>query len=132
MEGLIPKPLLDGDSEPFWKGLQKKELLIQRCENCNKHIFYPRSICPNCFSEHISWVKSKGRGSIYSYTVVHRTFGPFEDQAPFVVAIVELDEGVRMLTRISGDRKQISIGKPVEITYEKIDDDLTLPYFQLI
>lgn len=130
MNDLIPRPLIDGDSRHFWEGLQKNKLFIQECQDCKKYIFYPRSICPNCFSEQISWIQSKGFGHIYSYTVVHHAYGPFKEQTPFVVAIVELNEGVRMMTRILGDRAQVSIGIPVEITYKKIDDDLTLPYFK--
>lgn len=131
MTSFIPRPAPDSDSIPFWEGLQKKELLIQRCDHCQKHIFYPRSICPYCFAEDISWIKSTGLGHIYSYTVVHQAFGAFKEQAPFVVGIVELDEGVRMMTRILGDRKHIVIGNPVEIVYKMIDDDLSLPYFRI-
>ncbi|HET7579192.1 MAG TPA: Zn-ribbon domain-containing OB-fold protein [Bacillales bacterium] len=131
MESLIPRPLPDGDSRPFWEGLKRKDLLIQQCETCEKYIFYPRSICPHCFSEQITWVKATGHGHIYSYTVVHRAFGPFKEQAPFTVGIVELDEGVRMMTRIVGDRAKTEIGNTVNVTFERIDDDLTLPYFQL-
>lgn len=131
MASMIPKPIPDGDSKPFWEGVQNHELLIQQCQDCHQHIFYPRSICPHCFSEDLSWLKSSGQGSIYSYTVVHKAFGPFREQTPYVVAIVELDEGVRMMSRIIGDRTEIAIGKPVEATFEVIDEDLTLPYFKL-
>lgn len=131
MTSYIPRPAVDSDSRPFWEGLQKEELLIQRCNHCQKHIFYPRSICPHCFYEDVSWVKSSGQGHIYSYTVVHQTFGAFKDQVPFVVGIVELDEGVRMMTRVLGDREQIMVGNSVEIVYKKIDDNLTVPYFRI-
>ncbi|MFM1654140.1 Zn-ribbon domain-containing OB-fold protein [Brevibacillus sp. B_LB10_24] len=129
MAGQIPKPLIDDDSRPYWEGLKRGELLIQRCGDCNQSIFYPRALCPHCFSERVSWEKASGRGRIYSYTVVHRAFGPYE--TPYVVAIVELEEGVRMMTRILGDREKIAIDNRVEVTFEQVDDDLTLPYFQL-
>jgi len=132
MSGFIPKPILDSDSRPFWEGLQKRELWIQQCNDCHQHIFYPRSICPHCFSEEINWLKSVGTGKIYSYTVVHRAIGPFKEQVPFVVAIVELDEGVRMMTRIKEDSRQISIDQKVKIFFENVDEDLTLPYFELV
>jgi uncharacterized OB-fold protein len=132
MSGFIPKPVLDGDSKQYWEGLKKRELWVQQCNDCNQHIFYPRSICPHCFSEEINWVKSVGMGKIYSYTVVHRAIGPFKEQVPFVVAIVELDEGVRMMTRIKEDSQQISIDQKVKIFFENVDEDLTLPYFELI
>jgi hypothetical protein len=132
MPGKIPKPLIDSDSRTFWEGLGKNKLMIQKCEDCDKHIFYPRALCPHCFSEKVSWKKASGMGKIYSYTVVHRAFGPFAEQTPYVVAIVELEEGVRMMTRIIGDRERIAIGKAVTVTFEQIEADLILPYFKLI
>jgi uncharacterized OB-fold protein len=97
----IPAPVPDGDSKVFWEGVAQGKLLIQRCDACQRFIFYPRSICPHCFADTLSWVEAQGTGTIYSYTVVHRAFGPFAGQTPFVVAIVELTEGVRMMTRIT-------------------------------
>ncbi len=132
MKGIMyPKPLIDDDSRPFWEGVNNHKLMIQWCETCQKHIFYPRIICPHCYSEDVSWVEASGQGRIHSYTVVHRGIPPFNEQTPYVVAIVELNEGVRMISRIIGDREKIEIDKPVSVVYEKIDDDVTLPYFQL-
>lgn len=122
---------IDEESRPFWDGLKKNELMIQQCDDCAKHIFYPRSICPHCFSENISWVQSSGRGTIYSYTTIHQAFGPFKDDVPFVAALVDLDEGVRMLTHIVGERKQIAINKRVKVTFHQMKGDLVLPYFEL-
>ena len=131
MAGQLPKPLIDNESKPFWDGLNRHELWMQKCEDCEKYIFYPRLLCPHCFSSQVGWVQASGQGTIYSYTVVHRGMGPFADQTPYVVAIVELDEGVRMMTRILGSREQIAIGKAVTVTFEQVDDDLILPYFTL-
>ncbi|MCF8564346.1 Zn-ribbon domain-containing OB-fold protein [Alicyclobacillus tolerans] len=132
MENQIPRPVLDGDSKPFWEAVQRKELLIKQCGDCHQHIFYPRSICPHCFSDNVKWVSSSGRGRIYSYTVVHRAYGPFRGQTPFVVALVDLEEGVRMMTRIQGDREKVAIDLPVRVTFEQVDEELTLPYFELV
>ncbi|MEW9676641.1 Zn-ribbon domain-containing OB-fold protein [Lentibacillus sp. L22] len=132
MSQKISKPVTDEESRPFWEGLNNKELLIQQCGSCGENIFYPRSICPYCFSEEIQWRKVTGNGKIYSYTVVHQAFGPYKEEVPFVVGIVELDEGVRMMTRIIGDREQIEVDKEVTVLFEQIDDDFTLPYFQLV
>lgn len=123
---------IDSESKPFWDGLKKKELLIQLCGDCDQFIFYPRSICPNCFSEQIHWYKSNGTGNIYSFTVVHHAFCHFKEEVPFIVAIVELDEGVRMMTRIIGDREDIAIGKRVSVVYQKINEQIVLPYFEVI
>src|SRR5262249_20111428 len=128
-----PFPVADSDSKPFWEGLARHELLIQRCDACQRHIFYPRSLCPYCFREAPSWVRSTGSGTIYSYTVVHQAYGWFAGQVPFVIAIVELQEGVRMVTRISGSPPEaVSIGAPVQVVFEQVDEHLTLPYFQLV
>jgi uncharacterized OB-fold protein len=131
MNAMNIMPLIDDDSRTFWEGVKNHKLMIQWCSDCKKFIFYPRIICPHCFSEKVSWVEASGQGRIHSYTVVHRAGPPFNEQTPYVVAIVELDEGVRMISRIIGDREKISIDKPVSVVYEKIDEEMTLPYFQL-
>lgn len=122
----------DGDSRVYWEGLRQGELRIQRCENCEHHIFYPRSICPHCSSDQISWVVATGKGTIYSYTVAHQAFGMFAEEVPFVVAIVELEEGVRLMTRIvDGPRERVAVGAAVHVVFKSIPENVTLPYFQL-
>ncbi len=129
----IPVPVPDGDTRPFWDGVAQHKLMIQRCDSCRQFVFYPRSICPHCFSDTLSWVEAQGTGTIYSYTVVHRAFGPFAGQTPFVVAIVELAEGVRMMTRISGSAPDaVRIGAQVQVVFVEADEGVTLPYFQLL
>lgn len=131
MANEFPVPVRDGDTETYWDGVDNHELRIQKCTECHQHIFYPRSICPHCFSEQLEWVRASGHGRIYSYTVVHRPFGPFVSQAPFVVGIVELDEGVRMMTRILGPREEIAIEKCVQVTFVQSEAGVTLPYFEV-
>jgi uncharacterized protein len=126
----IPHPVPDGDSRPFWEGVAAGELRIQRCQDCARAVFYPRALCPFCSSARLIWERASGRGTIYSYTVVHQAYGPFAEQAPFVVALVDLDEGVRMLTRVTGAREDAHIGARVRIVFTPIDDELTLPYFE--
>jgi uncharacterized protein len=124
--------MIDSDSRSYWEGLSHGELRIQHCDHCSRNVFYPRSICPHCFSQKLSWITAIGRGTIYSYTVVHQAYGAFADTVPFVIAIVELEEEVRMMTQIvNTPREEIAIGKPVIITYHKISDEVTLPYFQV-
>lgn len=123
----------DSDSRPYWEGLAQGELRIQRCDACSRAVFYPRSLCPHCYSEKLSWIVAIGRGTIYSYTVAHQAFGAFAADVPFVIAIVELEEGVRMMSRvIDAPRERIAIGARVQVTFEKAGEDLTLPYFRLI
>ncbi len=129
----IPQTTPDGDSQVYWEGIARGELRIQRCVTCTRYVFYPRSICPHCFSDRLSWVAASGKGTIYSYTVAHQAFGPFAREVPFVIAIVELEEGVRMLTRIIGSpRERIAIGAPVHVSFESIAEGPTLPYFRLV
>ena len=123
----------DSDSRPYCEGLMQGELRIQRCSSCSKTVFYPRSICPHCFSDQLTWIVASGKGKIYSYTVVHQAFGPFAADIPFTIAIVELEEGIRMMTRIiDAPREHIAVEAEVRVTFEVVGEDLTLPYFRLI
>ena len=123
---------IDEESKPYWDGLKEEKLFIQYCGDCHQSIFYPRSICPHCFSEEISWLESTGTGKIYSFTIVHQAFGPFKDETPYIVGIVELDEGVRMMTRIFGEKEEIAIDKRVSVVFKKVESDLVLPYFEVV
>jgi uncharacterized OB-fold protein len=139
--GQIPRPVPDGDTRPYWEGVAKGELRIQRCAACGRHVFYPRAICPHCHSDRLEWVTATGDGTIYSFTIVHQAFGPFAGAVPFVVGLVELAEGARMLSRIvgadGGMPAEITIGVPVRVVFEQVapgeeegGEPLILPYFQ--
>lgn len=123
---------IDEESKPYWDGLKEGKLFIQYCGGCHQSIFYPRSICPHCFSEEISWQESSGTGKIYSFTIVHQAFGPFKGDTPFVIGIIELEEGVRMMTRIIGDKEEIAIDKRVSVVFSMVESDLVLPYFEVV
>ena len=132
MPAQLPQPLIDSDSQVYWEGLAHGELRIQHCDTCSRHVFYPRALCPHCYSDKLSWITATGKGTIYSYTVAHQAPGPYADQAPFVIAIVELEEGVRMMTRIiNAHHKQVTIGATVHVTFATVGEGITLPYFQL-
>jgi len=123
----------DSDSLPYWEGLALGELRIQRCNSCSKAVFYPRAICPHCFSDQLSWIVASGKGTIYSYTVAHQAFGSFAADVPFVVALIELEEGARMMSRLlDAPRERVTVGAAVTVTFEKVEEDLTLPYFRLL
>lgn len=133
MAAQFPTIQQDSESRPYWEGLAQGELRIQRCTTCSRAVFYPRSICPHCHAETLSWIVASGKGTIYSYTVAHQAFGFFAEQAPFIIAIIELEEGVRMMSRIiDAPREQVVIGKSVQVTFEPVTEDLTLPYFRLV
>lgn len=123
----------DSDSQPYWDGIAQGELRIQRCDACSRTVFYPRALCPHCHSDQLSWITATGKGTIYSYTVAHQAFGPFANDVPYIIAIVELVEGVRMMTRIiDAPRERIAIGASVQVTFASLAEDITLPYFRLV
>ncbi len=127
-----PLPTIQSWTEPYYRGAREGRLVIQRCKDCKKHIFYPRMYCPYCFSDQIEWVKASGKGKIYSYTVVmNNPPSAFVKDLPYVIAIIKLDEGVQMLTNIVDcDPKEVKFDMPVEITFQKITDEITLPQFR--
>ena len=127
-----PLPFVYDETRPFWDGLKKHELLIQKCPDCGAYQFYPRSACIKCMSENIEWVKASGKGKVYSYTIAHRPARPaFTEDVPYNIAIIELEEGVRMtsnLVEIGND--DIRVDMPVEIVYDDVTPEITLPKFK--
>jgi uncharacterized OB-fold protein len=123
----------DSESRPYWEGLAQGELRIQRCKTCAQAVFYPRALCPHCHSDQLEWMLASGKGTIYTYTVAHQAFGPFAADVPFVIALVELEEGVRMMSRIiDAPRERVVIGAAVSVTFASVGEELTLPYFRLV
>ncbi|MFI0352264.1 Zn-ribbon domain-containing OB-fold protein [Actinomadura sp. 9N407] len=127
---MTPRPVPDADTAPFWEGVAAGELRLQRCGGCERAVFYPRAVCPHCWGADLAWFAASGDGTIYSYTVAHRAFGDFAEEVPFTIALVDLDEGVRMMTRVTGSGRP-RIGDRVRLDITQVADDLTLPYFRL-
>lgn len=123
-----PFPVPDRDTAPFWEGTRSGELRIQRCAACGRHVFYPRAVCPHCMSDRLEWVRASGRGTVHTFTVVHRTTDEFSADLPFPVGLVDLEEGVRMMARL--DVREPVVGMPVEVFFERVDDQLSLPHFK--
>ena len=130
MERPIPTP--SPETEPFWQGCRDGELLLQRCRACGNLQYYPRAVCTGCLSSDLDWRRASGRGRIHSFTTVHRALSPvFEDDLPYVVAVIELEEGPRMVSRIVGcESRRLAIEQPVEVAFERVSDELTLPVFR--
>ncbi|HEY8884263.1 MAG TPA: Zn-ribbon domain-containing OB-fold protein [Chloroflexota bacterium] len=127
-----PLPVPDGDTKPFWDAAKEHRLTIQRCQNCHEAIFYPRSLCPHCMSDRIEWIAASGKGTIYSYTVVHQSPAAFADIVPYVVALINLDEGVRLMSRVVDSAPaDVKIGAPVEVVFEDVTPEISLPQFRL-
>ena len=124
-------PAVDADSRPFWDAAREGRLLIQRCTDCGLAQFFPRSRCVRCDGG-VEWAEAAGDGTVYSYTVVHRA--PHESLAPlvpYVVALVDLSEGVRMMSRLRGvSADEARIGLPVQVAFERLTDEISLPVFE--
>ena len=123
-----PYPAPDAETAPFWDAVNTGRLDVQRCNSCRRHVFYPRSVCPHCGGVDLKWVTVSGMGTVYSFTVVHRAPAEFQAEAPYVVALVELEEGVRMLTRlIDVEASAVRVAMPVEVAFS---GEPRLPYFR--
>jgi uncharacterized OB-fold protein len=129
-----PLPSVDAESKPFWEACRRHELYIQQCQDCHTHYYYPRHLCPQCFSSSVQWVRLSGTGHVYTFTVTHQHGGEgFRDNLPFVLAYVDLDgtNGVKMLTNIVDcDPQAVTIGMPVTVTFVDVDADMAIPMFK--
>ena len=130
IEKPLPRP--NEDSAPYWEAAQRGELRMQRCVPCGHVRFPPALLCARCLSEQCEWVKLSGRGTVFSWIVVHQSQHPaFNADVPYNVTIVELEEGPRLHTALVECRNdQIHIGMPVEVVFDKVNDDVTLPKFR--
>ena len=127
-----PVPVPDNVTAPFWEAAKQGRLLIQHCPGCGARQFYPQSSCRECLSEELEWMEATGKGTIYSYTVVHRAPNrPFEPDVPYTVALVDLDEGCRMLSNVVDvNPEDVRVGMPVEVLFEEITPEISLPKFR--
>ncbi len=127
-----PLPRVDEESKGFWEACRRHELYVQRCGQCGALRYYPRALCPGCLSERVEWVRCSGKGTVYTFTVTYQNQGAgFRDELPYVLAYVELEEGVRMLTNVVGCKPEdVCIGMPVEVVFEDVTPEATLPKFR--
>ena len=127
-----PMPTMSGETRPYWEACRRGQLLIQRCDNCNEYQFYPRGVCVACSTPSIKWVQASGKGTVWTFTVTRQNRAPgFAEDVPYVLALVELEEGVKMFTNIIDCPPQdVRIGMPVEVTFRRASDQMTVPYFK--
>lgn len=129
-----PLPALDTEVDAtFWQATADERLLVQRCADCGEWQFFPRSWCQYCGSTDIEWRESKGIGHVHTYTVIRRAteLPAFETEIPYVVAYVELDEGVRICTNIVGcDPADVETDMPVDVTFDHVTGEVALPKFE--
>lgn len=128
-------PVPDQETQPFWDAAREHRLLIKQCNACGKAFFYPRTYCPHCWSADTTWIESEGSGVVYTFTVVHQNdLPPFRDRLPYVTAIVQLDEDVRMTTNIEGCAPEdVRCGMQVVVAWreeQRDDETVVLPVFR--
>lgn len=128
---LRPQPAPTAETQAYWDAAREGRLVVQRCAACGRHQFYPRAFCTGCLSEDLQWVQARGTGRIYTFTIC-RIAANEAMAAPYAVALVELDEGVRMLANVVGcDLDRIRTGARVEVRFEAVGEACTLPQFTL-
>jgi uncharacterized OB-fold protein len=130
-EGSRARPQPTPETQHFWDGTRAGELRLQRCNDCGKVYFPPRSFCPACAKRDVSVFAASGKGRLYSYVIHHRPVPGFTP--PYAIAVVELDEGPRLMTNITGcpqTPEALELDMPVEVAFEKLDDEITLPLFR--
>ena len=128
-----PRPIPDEHSRAYWAAAAEHRLLIQRCTACGGFQWYPRRHCTACFAPDPEWHEARGTGRLHTFSVIHRTpNAEFAGECPYVFAIVELDEGVRVSARIvESPHEQLVCDAPVRVVFEPGPDGVTLPSFTL-
>lgn len=127
-----PLPVPTTETRPYWEAAHAGRLVVQHCKACARHQFYPRPFCAHCLSDEIEWVEASGLGRIYTFTICRIAANPAM-VPPYAVALVELDEGVRLLSNIVDcETAAIHCGSRVQVRFERISDQFTLPQFTLI
>ncbi len=125
-------PVVEYCNQGFWDSIKKHELSIQRCQSCGLRLHPPRTMCPRCLNTDMGWEPSSGRGVVHSWVnFVYDRAGYPGIKCPYVVAVVELDEGVRLTTNIvEMDPADVYIGMPVEPVFTDVNEELTLVHFR--
>ena len=116
----------------YWEATSEDRLLIPYCTDCEEYFFYPRGRCPECMSKNVDYQEASGQGELVSYTTVHRPPTPdLQERAPYINALVRLEEGIQMMTGIKAESEDdLGVGMPVEVTFVETTGVFNLPYFE--
>jgi len=129
----LPQPMTP-EAKPYWDALKERKLMLPKCTDCGHTFFYPRILCPACHSRSIGWVQASVKGRLHAFGIAHQTFNKaYKVPPPYVLAMIELEEGPRMLSNlinVAPDPKTIKCDMPVEVVFHPLTDDVTLPLFQ--
>lgn len=130
MSRTVPEP--SESSQPFWEATRDRRLALPRCTSCDTYVWYPRPFCPGCLRETLEWTTASGFGTVYAVSLHHR--GPsaeMNERVPYAVALVDLDEGVRLMSNVVGcDPAEVHVGQRVKATWEPLEDGRNLLLFE--
>ncbi len=127
----MPVPEPSPETEAFWAAAREERLLVPRCDACGFNWFPPALACPRCASEHYSWVEASGRGTVFTFTVYHRLYdGAFKNKIPYVVAVIELEEGPRLISNVVGIApEKVRCDMAVQVVFDSRRDGIKVPQF---
>jgi len=129
-----PLPSPDEESAEFFEAAKQGKLLLRYCQKCDRFLGWDRDICDECHDYQLEWKPASGKGTIYTFTIVHQVITPaFANEVPYNVTYVELEEGPRVKTNIVGvANSDIRMGAPVEVVFESLNGEVTVPKFQIV
>ena len=129
-----PLPEMQGNSKEFYEWCRRGDLRFQRCSDCQAWRHVPREMCAKCGSDEWKWVKSSGKGTVFTWTVAARAMHPaFVDAGPYAPVIIEMDEGVRLVSElIDCEPADLEVGMRIEVAFAKVSDEVTLPKFRRV
>ncbi|MGO9060869.1 MAG: Zn-ribbon domain-containing OB-fold protein [Candidatus Binataceae bacterium] len=123
-------PQVTPELKPFFDAAREHKLAVQKCDKCGKLRFPAAALCLACDSDKASWVPVSGRGEVFSFTIMHRAYHP-AIKVPYTLAVIELKEGVKITSNVIDiEPSKVKCGMPVEVTFEKLSDEVTLPKFR--
>ena len=126
-----PMPTPTRESQPYWDGMREGRFMLQHCASCGKVRHYPRPVCPHCFSMECEFKEAPTGGTLHAWTVCHHPFNFFfKAEAPYIVALVDMEAGVRVNAPLRGlDAAGLKIGQKVRLQFEPVSKEVTLPFF---
>ncbi len=126
----LPTP--DEFTQPWWDAAAERRLVISRCATCDEAHYYPRPFCPRCGGDEVSWEDASGRATLYTWSIVYQNdLPPFNEKVPYVAAVVDLEEGPRMMTNVVGcEFDDLAAGMALVVDFEDIGDGFTIPVFR--
>jgi hypothetical protein len=127
-----PLPQVTPEMKPFFDAARRHELAVQRCRGCGAYRFPARDICSRCLAREAEWTRVSGRGSVFSWAVMHQVYHPgFASEVPYAVVVIELEEGARLVSNlVECPPGEIRAGLPVEVVFDDITPEVTLPKFR--